>query len=44
MFLESPGDFPGAKSCFVFAGFDIKIKVSIILKMIKHDYQLTNQN
>ena len=44
MFLESPGNFPGPKSCFVFAGFDIKIKVLIILKMIKCNYQLTKQN
>ena len=44
LFLESPGNFWGAESCFVFAAFTVEIKVSIILKIIKWNYQLTKQN
>ena len=43
LFLESPGNFACAESCFVFAAFTVKIKVSIILKIIKWNHQLTNQ-
>ena len=43
-FIESPDNFSGPKSCFMFALFTFKIKVSIILKMIQWDYQLTKQN
>ena len=35
LFLESPGNFWSAESCFVFAAFTVKIKVSIFLKIIK---------
>ena len=34
-YLESPGNFSGPESCFMFAVFAIKIKVLIILKMVK---------
>ena len=34
-FLESPGNFSGPESCFMFAVFVFKIKVLFILKMIK---------
>ena len=34
VFLESPSNFSGPKSCFMFAMFAFKIKVSVILKMI----------
>ena len=44
LFLESSGNFACAESCFVFAAFIFKIKVSIILKLIKWNYQLTKQN
>ena len=43
-FLESPDNFLGPKSCFIFAVFAFKIKVSIILKMIQWNYQLMKQN
>ena len=43
LFIESPGNFACAESCFVFAAFTVKIKVSIILKIIKWNYQLTKQ-
>ena len=43
-FHESPDKFPGPKSCFMFAAFTFKIKVSKILKMIRWRYQLTMQN
>ena len=43
-FLESPDNFSGPKSCFMFPVFAFKIKVSIILKMIKWNYQLIKQN
>ena len=33
LFLESPGNFSGAESCFVFGVFAFTIKVSIILKI-----------
>ena len=35
LFLESPDDFSGPESCFVFSVFVFKIKVSIILKIIQ---------
>ena len=39
------GNFWGAESCFVFSAFTFKIRVSsIILKIIKWNYQLTKQN
>ena len=44
LFLESPNNFSGPKSCFMFAVFAFKIKVSIILKMIQWKYQLKKQN
>ena len=34
-FLESPGNFSGPESCFMFSVFVFKIKISIILKMIE---------
>ena len=34
-FHESPDKFSGPKSCFMFAAFTFKIKVSNILKMIR---------
>ena len=43
-FLKSPDYFLGLKSCFMFVVFQFKIKVSIILKMIQRNYQLTKQN
>ena len=43
LFLESPGNFSGPKSCFVFAVVAFKIKVSIILKMIQRKNQFTKQ-
>ena len=42
-FLESPDNFSGPKSCFMFAVFAFKIKVSIILKTIEWNYQLANK-
>ena len=39
-----PDNFSSLKSCFVFAGFTFKMKVSIILKMIKSKYKSTKQN
>ena len=44
LFHESPGNFSGPESCFVFAAFTFKIKVSIILKIIKLNNQLKKQN
>ena len=39
------GNFWGAERCFVFSAFTFKIRVSsIILKIIKWNYQLTKQN
>ena len=35
LFLESPSNFLGPESCFVFVVFALKIKVSIILKIIQ---------
>ena len=35
LFLESPGNFYGPESCFLFAPFTFKIKFSIILKSNK---------
>ena len=35
LFLERPGNFSGPESCFVFAAFTFKFKVSIILKSNK---------
>ena len=32
-FLESPGNYSGPESCFVFVAFTFKIKVLIILKI-----------
>ena len=43
-FLESPGNFSGPESWIMIAGFAFKTKVSIILKMMKWNYQLTKQN
>ena len=40
LFLQSPGNFSGPESCFVFA---FKIKVSIILKITQWNYQLSKQ-
>ena len=40
LFLQSPSNFPRPESCFVFA---FKIKVSIILKIKKWNYQLSKQ-
>ena len=40
---ESPDNFSGPKSCFMFAVFAFKIKVSIILKTIQWNYQLANK-
>ena len=40
-FHESPDNFSGLKSCFTFA---FRIKVSIILKTIQWNYNLTKQN
>ena len=37
-FLESPSSFSGPKNCFRFTVFALKIKVSIILKMIQWNY------
>ena len=42
-FLESPDNFSGPKTCFMFAVFVFKIKVSIILKTIQWNYQLANK-
>ena len=44
LFYESRGNFSGPESCFVFAAFTFKIKVSIILKIMKLNYQLKKQN
>ena len=35
LFLESPGNFLGPESCFLFAAFAFRINVSIILKINK---------
>ena len=35
LFLESPDNFSGTESCFLFAAFAFKINVSIILKINK---------
>ena len=34
-FLESPDNFLGPEGCFMFAVYAVKIKVSIILKIIQ---------
>ena len=44
LFLESLGNFSGRKAVIVFVVFAFKIKVSIILKIIKQNYQLMKQN
>ena len=44
LFLESPDNFLGLKSCFTFAVFAFRIKVSILLKMKQWSYQITEQN
>ena len=44
VFLESPGNYSGPESCFVFVAFTFKIKVLIILKIREWNYQLTKQN
>jgi len=44
LFLERPGKFSGPESYFVFTVFTFRIKISIILKMIQWNYQLTKQN
>ena len=43
LFLETPGNVLGLKSCFIFAMFVFKIKVSLILKMRQRNYQLMKQ-
>ena len=43
LFLQTPGNFSGRESCFVFAVFAFKIKVSIILKTTQWNYQLSKQ-
>ena len=44
LFLEGPDNFLGPKSCFMFAVFVFKMKVSIILKMIQWSFsQRTNK-
>ena len=43
LFLESPGNFSGPESWFLFPRLAIKIKVSIILKMVKWNYKLAKQ-
>ena len=43
LFLQSPGNFSGPESCFVFAVFAFKIKVSIILKITQWNYQILKQ-
>ena len=35
LFLESPGNFSGPLICFMCAVFTLKVKVSVILKMIQ---------
>ena len=42
--LESPDNFSGPETCFVFALFTFKIKVSIILTMIEWNYHSSKQN
>ena len=42
-FLERPGNLSGQESWFLFPRFAMKIKVSIILKMVKWNYQLAKQ-
>ena len=44
LFLDSPGNFWGPESCFVFAVPSIQDQTSIKLKIIKRSYQLTKQN
>lgn len=44
LFLESPGNFWGPESCFVFAVPSIQDQSSIKLKIIQRSYQLTKQN
>ena len=44
LFLERSGNFSGPESYFVFTVFTFRIKISIILKMIQWNYQLTKQN
>ena len=44
LFLESPGNVLGLKSCFMFAMFVFKIKVSLILKMRQRNYQFSVHN
>ena len=42
LFLESPGNFSGPESCFVFAVFAFKVKVSKILKLsVDNEAKLT---
>ena len=42
LFLESPGNFSGPESCFVFAVFAFKVKVSKILKLpVNNEARLT---
>ena len=43
-FLESPENVSGLKTGFMLAVLAFKIKVSITLKMIQWQYQLTTQN
>ena len=44
LFHEGPSNFSGPERCFLFATITFEIKVSIILKTIKWNYQFTKQN
>ena len=43
-FLESPNNYSGPKRCFMFVVFAFKIKVSIILKIIRWNYETLKQD
>ena len=43
LFLESPGNFSGPESWLLFPRLAIKIKFSIILKMVEWNYKLAKQ-
>ena len=43
LFLESPDNFLGPESCFRCAVFAFNIKISVVLKIIQWNYQLTKQ-
>ena len=38
LFLDGPDNFSGPKSCFMFAVFVFKMKVSIVLKVIQWEF------